>query len=107
MKVIQLDQSYGEINLKTIIKDKNFKKFSEIAKLIQFNMDIINIQNIVYHTGIHIRLTDMNKGHGPQYGIINWDDYSKFILNYLNNVDNKVYLFVSSDNLESINKIKI
>ena len=96
----------NNINLKNIFENPDFVKLSKIAKLIRFNMSIITPLLInkeekkLYDLGIHIRLTDMNMCHGPQYGNVNYEDYIKILLDVLskNKINN---IFLASDNFES------
>jgi hypothetical protein len=49
--------------------------------------------------GVHVRLTDMNIIHGKDYGVLSFEDFKTQL-----NPDTKY--FISSDNNESINKLK-
>ena len=92
---------------KNLLKNSDFDKLSKITKLIRFNMSIFKQylkdvkKNKIFDLGIHIRLTDMNKVHKRNYGVINYEDYTKEILNVLklNKFNN---IFLASDNFESI-----
>ena len=69
--------------------------------------DYVNSFNINKNTlGVHIRLTDMNKYHTNEYGNLYYDDFLmkiKKVLKDNSSIDN---IFISSDNYESIEKIK-
>ena len=55
--------------------------------------------------GIHIRLTDMNTLHGGNYGIRDYNSYLKVINSVIKGNRDIKNIFVSSDNIESIDKL--
>jgi hypothetical protein len=54
--------------------------------------------------GVHIRLTDMDRHHGSDYGRKSFEDYVYKINLALNEEHDKI--FVASDNIESIEKLQ-
>jgi len=54
---------------------------------------------------VHIRLTDMNVMHAPDYGTLSFEDYINEIDNTLKMYPEIDSLFIASDNNESVNKI--
>jgi len=90
------------INLKNIFENPDFVTLSKIAKRIRFNTSLLinKEEDILYDLGIHIRLTDMNRHHGSQYGIVSYEDYIKKMSDVL--IKNKINnIFIASDNFES------
>lgn len=88
--------------IKNIVKINSIKP--EILEIVNKYKNDFNINNNTL--AVHIRLTDMNRIHGSDYGSFNFNDYKNKIdtvLNQHNNIDN---LFICSDNNESICKIK-
>jgi len=59
-----------------------------------------------YDLGVHIRLTDMNKFHGNQYGYVTIEDYICHIDKILSENKNIKKIFMASDNLESKQLLK-
>lgn len=55
--------------------------------------------------GVHIRLTDMNRLHEKQYGIVNYDKYRTVINQVLLDNPHIDSIFVASDNKESVRKL--
>lgn len=108
-KTLTMDEENWRIGsenifIKNIIKDKNFSKLSKIAKLIKFKEEFNVYENKLYDLSIHLRLTDMNAGHGHIYGIVNYPDYIEAINKFLKN-NNIRNIFIASDNLKSMNNM--
>jgi len=92
-----------------MFQDNDLPFFKKLMNKVKLDNKLINSINneITNNTlGVHIRLTDMNSLHGKNYGTRNFSDYEKIINKALSENTNITNIFVSSDNLESINKLK-
>lgn len=86
-------------------KVQSYFKFNDYTNGLVDNF--VKLNNISEKTlGVHIRMSDMNSWHGTQFGFVYYDDYIREIDRILhdNDIDN---LFISSDNKETLNKLKI
>ena len=108
----QYDMVLNATKYKTYNKmfhDSDLPFFKEIMSKIKIDTkltDSVN-KNINENTlGIHIRLTDMNSLHGKNYGTRDFSNYEKIIDKALMENKNINSIFVSSDNVESIEKLK-
>jgi len=91
-----------------LTEDVDLHFFKKIFNKIKVKDSVLNIvnNNICKDTlGVHIRLTDMNTLHGDSYGVRNFETYLNGLVSTTNN---KVFknIFIASDNIESINKLK-
>lgn len=94
-----------------ILQESNILSLKKAAQSLEINSHILkNTKNYIEHNltdsvlGVHIRLTDMHTKH-PNYGILTLDSFINHIDRQLNtNKYNSI--FVSSDNKESIVKLK-
>lgn len=85
----------------------NLDQYRMFIKKMEIKPSILNLVkkytselNITEKTiGIHLRLTDMNIHHAEQYGVKTFDDF-------VSKMDEGNEFFVSSDNHESIEKLK-
>lgn len=91
----KIEDSLHFSNYRKFIEKLSFKK--ELLSQIESYKQTLGINKNTI--GVHIRLTDMNKIHEDDYGIFKFDDYLKHI-------DPSKNYFVSSDNSESIEKLK-
>jgi hypothetical protein len=90
-----------------IEKSNNYSKYIEVVNKLKLNDELLKKVN--YYTdkfkinestvGVHVRLTDMNIIHGDDYGVLSFEHFNSQL-----NSDTKY--FISSDNRESINKLK-
>lgn len=97
--------SYHKLN--PIENSNNFTKYIEVVNKLKFNKELI--EKVDYYVkkmginnstvGVHIRLTDMNIKHEKDYGVLSFEHFK-----YHLNPDTKY--FISSDNNESISKLK-
>ena len=85
-------------HLKTILSKLSFQ--DEVEN--DFSSFIENNKIGKNSLGVHIRITDMNHVH-PEHGVHHFDDYVKIIDQIHHSYDN---IFVASDNIESIQKMK-
>jgi len=83
---------------KIITKIKLTDKLSNLVK--DYEKQIQFTQNTV---GIHIRLCDMNIVHGKDYGVLQYQDFDNCLKQTINE---KSKIFVASDNMQSIEKLK-
>lgn len=95
----RIDQSEAYSALKKLASSLQYKK--EFLNLVNKYVEEFNIGKDT--VGIHIRLCDMNIHHRNDYGQVNYNDYLKVIKK---EITSKNTLFVASDNLESIDKLK-
>lgn len=91
-----------------LTEDEDLHFFKKIFNKIKFKDTVLNMLNneIDRDTlGVHVRLTDMNTLHGDSYGVRSFETYLNGLVSA---TDNKVFknIFISSDNIESINKLK-
>ena len=97
----------GYSNLENNIDLNRLKIIGKKLKIKDIIINRIN-PNITENTlGVHVRLTDMNVSHAKNFGIADINMYIakiKYILNNNKNINN---IFVASDNIESINKLKL
>lgn len=115
--LIQDESSHYDVVLNAK-KYKTYNKMFHDSDLPFFKglMDKIIISDELYKSinpeinentlGVHIRLTDMNSLHGKNYGTRSFNDYDKIINEALLQNQNINNIFVSSDNYESIIKLK-
>lgn len=94
-----------------ISKANNFFTLKKACKSLKINHNILlEVKNYVKNylpdntLGVHVRLTDMHSKH-PNYGILSLNDYIKYIDCELN-ANHYDCIFVSSDNIESIEKLQ-
>lgn len=97
--------SYHKLN--PIENSSNYTKYVEVINKLKFNKKLL--KKVKYYekkigiddstVGVHVRLTDMNIIHGKDYGVLSFEDFKTQL-----NPDTKY--FISSDNNESINKLK-
>lgn len=89
--------------------DSDLPFFKALMKKVKLDENLIESVNneITKNTlGIHIRLTDMNSLHSKNYGTRDFINYEEIIKRVLSENSNIRNIFVSSDNSESINKLK-
>ena len=94
--------------LADISSHNDFPLYKKIAEKINIKKQIFeNIPKEIDEdtVGVHIRLTDMNSLHSRDYGCKTLDDYLEKLDEVIakNNIKK---VFIASDNLESISKIK-
>ena len=92
-----------------ISSHKDFLIYKRIAKKINIKKSIFEKipKEIDENTiGVHIRLTDMNTHHSDIYGHKTLDTYLYKLDKVLDNNNDIKKIFISSDNEESISKIK-
>jgi|APGre2960657404_1045060.scaffolds.fasta_scaffold122406_2 hypothetical protein len=90
----------------------NLQDYKKIIKKLKFNQNMINkIDHYLDkykinedYLGVHIRLCDMNKYHSVDYGVLSYDDFLKKIKE---EKGENTKIFLSSDNKESIKKLKL
>jgi hypothetical protein len=97
--------SYHKLN--PIENSSNYTKYVEVINKLKFNKKLL--EKVKYYekkigiddstVGVHVRLTDMNIIHGEDYGVLSFEEFKTQL-----NPDTKY--FISSDNNESINKLK-
>jgi hypothetical protein len=97
--------NYSKLN--SIENSNNFINYVNFIEKLKFNDKLL--EKVDYYTkkmniddstvGVHIRLTDMNIIHGNDYGTLSFDNFVAQL-----NPDTKY--FISSDNNESIVKLK-
>jgi hypothetical protein len=97
--------SYHKLN--PIEKSDNYSKYIEVVNKLKINNELL--KKVDYYVdkfginestvGVHIRLTDMNIIHERDYGVLSFENFNSQL-----NSDTKY--FISSDNRESINKLK-
>jgi len=98
--------------LSPIELSENLQDYRKIIKKLKFNQNISN--KIDYYLdkykinedylGVHIRLCDMNIYHSNDYGVVYYDDFLKKIKE---EKGENTKIFLSSDNKESIEKLKL
>ena len=89
----------------------NLLQYKKIVKKIKLNQTIIDKFNFYLnkyninetYLGVHIRLCDMNIYHDRDYGVVSYDDFLKCIKT---EKQPGMKIFLSSDNHESIEKLK-
>ena len=96
------DYTYGDIDvMKQIIKKNKINNSID-----SFINNFVKETNISSNTlCVHIRLTDMNTTHANDYGVITFNDYKNEIDKHLILYPEINTIYVSSDNIESINKL--
>jgi hypothetical protein len=97
--------SYHKLN--PIENSSNYTEYVEVTKKLKFNKELL--KKVKYYekkigiddstVGVHVRLTDMNIIHGKDYGVLSFE-------NFKNQLNPDTKYFISSDNNESINKLK-
>jgi len=85
---------YKKIISKLQFTDNFNNKFNKINSILNIDESFI---------GVHIRLCDMNILHSNDYGILTYND---FLTEIKKHVTTNTKLFISSDNIESISKLK-
>lgn len=94
------------------IPDHILQRFKKIESKLKINSKLqakidkaLNSLNLTDKTiGVHIRLTDMDRHHGSDYGRKSFEDYVYKINLALNEEHDKI--FIASDNVESIEKMQ-
>lgn len=89
-------------------KLQEYKKIVKKIKLSQKIIDELNEYLNKYninenYLAVHIRLCDMNIYHSSEYGVVNYEDFLKHIRE---EKKEGMKIFLSSDNYESIEKLK-
>lgn len=97
---------YDKIN-----ESPNFENLKSVVNKLRYNEDFLKLVSDYEEKfsindetiGIHIRLSDMNVKHVKEYGTRTFDD---FLVELNKEVSDKSKIFVASDNVESITKLK-
>ncbi len=105
-------------NLHVILKDfdvfkQYYGSYRAIVKCLVLKQDIIDYTNntsTLFQNkkvlGVHVRLTNFNNLHSNDYGAVSFDQYLTKINEVLDSNKEIEFIYVASDNIESILKLK-
>ena len=93
----QIENSSEYLRLKDIASGLQYQE--DLIQIIDSHAKILDTDTV----GVHIRMCDMNIYHASDYGKLMLDDYIKAITD---ETDSGSRVFVASDNLESLEKLR-